>query len=35
MAGRVLAAGGSVETIEVSQPLATAGGVAAELRSPL
>ncbi|HTI55154.1 MAG TPA: Vms1/Ankzf1 family peptidyl-tRNA hydrolase [Verrucomicrobiae bacterium] len=35
MADRVVAAGGSVETIEVHQPLAAAGGVAAELRYPL
>jgi len=34
MAERVVAAGGSVETIEVHQPLAAAGGVAAELRYP-
>ncbi|HJR02003.1 MAG TPA: hypothetical protein VKA83_10245, partial [Methylomirabilota bacterium] len=35
MAERVVAAGGTVETIEVHQPLAAAGGVAAELRYPL
>ena len=35
MAERVAAAGGTVETIEVHQPLARAGGVAAELRYPL
>ena len=35
MAERVAAAGGTVETIEVHQPLAAAGGVAAELRYPL
>jgi len=35
MAERVAAAGGSVETIAVHQPLAAAGGVAAELRYPL
>jgi peptide subunit release factor 1 (eRF1) len=35
MAERVAATGGSVETIEVHQPLAAAGGVAAELRYPL
>ena len=35
MADRVVAAGGTVETIEVHQPLAAAGGVAAELRYPL
>ena len=35
MAERVAAAGGVVETIEVHQPLALAGGVAAELRYPL
>lgn len=35
MADRVAAAGGTVETIEVHQPLAAAGGVAAELRYPL
>ena len=34
MAERVAAAGGIVETIEVHQPLAVAGGVAAELRYP-
>lgn len=35
MAERVAAAGGTVETIEVHQPLVVAGGVAAELRYPL
>lgn len=35
MADRVVADGGTVETIEVHQPLAAAGGVAAELRYPL
>jgi len=35
MADRVAAAGRTVETIEVHQPLAAAGGVAAELRYPL
>jgi peptide subunit release factor 1 (eRF1) len=35
MAARVVAAGGSVETIEAHQPLAVAGGIAAELRYPL
>ncbi len=35
MAERVAAAGGTVETIEVHQPLAVAGGIAAELRYPL
>jgi peptide subunit release factor 1 (eRF1) len=35
MAEHVAAAGGTVETIEVHQPLAVAGGVAAELRYPL
>ncbi|HSL52720.1 MAG TPA: hypothetical protein VK878_26920 [Candidatus Deferrimicrobiaceae bacterium] len=35
MAERVVANGGAVETIEVHQPLAAAGGVAAELRYPL
>jgi len=35
MAERVAAAGGTVETIDVHQPLAVAGGVAAELRYPL
>jgi len=35
MAERVAAAGGTVETIEIHQPLAVAGGVAAELRYPL
>jgi peptide subunit release factor 1 (eRF1) len=35
MAERVVATGGTVETIEVHQPLAAAGGVAAELRYPL
>jgi peptide subunit release factor 1 (eRF1) len=35
MTARVLATGGSVETIETHQPLAAAGGVAAELRFPL
>lgn len=35
MAERVTAAGGAVEAIEVHQPLATAGGIAAELRYPL
>jgi hypothetical protein len=35
MAERVAAAGGTVESIEVHQPLAAAGGVAAELRYPL
>jgi peptide subunit release factor 1 (eRF1) len=35
MAERVATAGGTVETIEVHQPLAAAGGVAAELRYPL
>jgi hypothetical protein len=35
MAERVAAAGGTVETIEVHQPLGVAGGVAAELRYPL
>jgi peptide subunit release factor 1 (eRF1) len=35
MAERAAAAGGTVETIEVHQPLAAAGGVAAELRYPL
>jgi peptide subunit release factor 1 (eRF1) len=34
MAERVVAAGGSVETIEVHQPLTAAGGVAAALRYP-
>jgi peptide subunit release factor 1 (eRF1) len=34
MAERVVAAGGTVETIEVHQLLAAAGGVAAELRYP-
>jgi peptide subunit release factor 1 (eRF1) len=34
MAERVVAAGGSVETIEVHQPLTMAGGVAAALRYP-
>ena len=34
MAERVVAAGGSVETIEVHRPLAAAGGVAAALRYP-
>lgn len=35
MAERVVATGGSVETIEAHQPLAAAGGIAAELRYPL
>jgi peptide subunit release factor 1 (eRF1) len=35
MADRVVAVGGTVETIEVHQPLAAAGGIAAELRYPL
>jgi peptide subunit release factor 1 (eRF1) len=35
MAARVVAAGGSVETIEAHQLLAAAGGIAAELRYPL
>lgn len=35
MAARVVAAGGFVETIEAHQPLAAAGGIAAELRYPL
>jgi hypothetical protein len=35
MAERDVAAGGTLETIEVHQPLAAAGGVAAELRYPL
>lgn len=35
MAARVVAAGGSVETLENHQPLAAAGGIAAELRYPL
>ncbi len=35
MAERVTAVGGTVETIEIHQPLAAAGGVAAELRYPL
>jgi peptide subunit release factor 1 (eRF1) len=35
MADRVVAAGGFVETIEAHQPLAAAGGIAAELRYPL
>ena len=35
MTERVVAAGGSVETIEIHQPLAAAGGVAAALRYPL
>jgi peptide subunit release factor 1 (eRF1) len=35
MAERVVAAGGAVETIEVHEPLAAAGGIAAELRYPL
>jgi len=35
MAERVAAVGGTVETIEGHQPLAAAGGVAAELRYPL
>lgn len=35
LARRVVAAGGSVETIEGHPPLAVAGGVAAELRYPL
>ena len=34
MARRVVAAGGTVETVEVHPPLAAAGGVAAELRYP-
>jgi peptide subunit release factor 1 (eRF1) len=34
MAARVVAAGGGVESIEVHQPLARAGGVAAALRYP-
>lgn len=35
MAERVAAAGGTVESIEVHQPLAAVGGIAAELRYPL
>jgi len=35
MAERVAAAGGTVDTVEIHQPLAAAGGVAAELRYPL
>jgi peptide subunit release factor 1 (eRF1) len=35
IAARVVAEGGSVETIEAHQPLAAAGGIAAELRYPL
>ncbi len=35
MAERVAAAGGTVETVEVHQLLAAAGGIAAELRYPL
>ena len=35
MAGRVIASDGAVETIATHQPLAAAGGVAAELRFPL
>jgi peptide subunit release factor 1 (eRF1) len=35
MAERVVATGGSVETIEAHQPLGAAGGIAAELRYPL
>jgi peptide subunit release factor 1 (eRF1) len=35
MTARVIATGGSVEMIEAHQPLAAAGGVAAELRFPL
>lgn len=35
MAERVVAAGGTVETVAAHQPLAAAGGVAAELRYPL
>lgn len=35
MAERVVAAGGTVQTVDAHQPLAAAGGVAAELRYPL
>jgi len=35
MAARVVASGGFVEAIEAHQPLAAAGGIAAELRYPL
>ena len=35
MAERVVASGGTVETIAAHQPLAAAGGIAAELRYPL
>lgn len=34
LTGRVMAAGGTVETIEAHQPLAAAGGIAARLRYP-
>ena len=35
MAARVIASDGSVKTVAIHQPLAAAGGVAAELRFPL